>query len=192
VKNDVPALLALSRAELNAIRRDLASSAAPQPICHSFTIRAEAEWDEAEERARLRILVPSLSKHGLDVDAAAGALFVEAWELAMPSKRWASETVPRMCAIADEAGFEYEGWTWEPAGRPGYFKRLRRKFTLAAGLITFAFAIEFAWSWMSGEVRGGSPANIAERVAGVAALILLLSLLISIWFEWQERRKYPR
>ena len=188
MSNDVSEQLELSHEELEFIRADLATKPLPQPICHRFSA-LDAYWNDAEKEARLSALVPALSREGFDVDAAGGILHVQAWELAEPSEEWSAMTVRRLCEIADEAGFAYEGWTWEPAGRPNYLRRVMNGFVILVPLFAFMLVVHLGWSWFSGEEMG-SPATIWTRILGAATFIVIAGLIFAAYCEWEESRKY--
>jgi hypothetical protein len=187
MNNDVAEQLAISSEELQFIREAISSESFPVPICHRFS--ADALWNEAEEKTRLSELVPALSGQGFDVDASGGRFGVEAWELARPSEEWSATTVPKLCAIADEAGFAYDGWTWEPSGRPSYLRRVASGSVIVAPFFGFIFVLQFGWSWLSGEVVG-SPTDIGTRILGAVIFILVGSLAAAAYGEWQDSREY--
>ncbi|HEX8125237.1 MAG TPA: hypothetical protein VF548_06610 [Allosphingosinicella sp.] len=186
MKNDVVEQLAISSEDLQFIRAELSSKPSLQPICHRFS--AHEFLNEVETEACLSALVPALSRQGFDVDAVGGA-FVEAWELARPSEEWSEKTVRKLCAIADEAGFAYDGWTWEPSGRPSYLRRVMSASLFMAPLLGFIFVLHVGWSWTSGEVVG-SPGSLGIRILGAVAFVVIGSLLVAAYTEWQESRKY--
>jgi len=186
MKNDVAEQLAISSEELQFIRAELSSKPLLQPNCHRFS--AHESWNEVETEARLSALVPALSRRGFDVDAAGGA-FVEAWELARPSEEWSETTIRKLCTIADEAGFAYDGWTWEPSGRPSYARRVMSGSLIVAPLVGFMFVLHLGWSWLSGEAVG-SPAGLGIRILGAVTFIVIGSLLLAAYYEWEESRKY--
>ncbi|HYW15000.1 MAG TPA: hypothetical protein VE891_02460 [Allosphingosinicella sp.] len=180
--------LDFSREDLEFIRADLATKPLLQPICHRFSA-PDAYWNPAEQEARLSALVPELSRHGFEVDARGGVSGVEAWELVRPSEEWSARTVVKLCTIADEAGFAYDGWTWEPSGRPSYLRRVMSGTVIFAPLLAFVLVVNLGWSWFSGEVVG-SPANVGIRILGAVTFIAIGSLLWSAYLEWEESRKY--
>lgn len=186
MSNDVSEQLADSREELESIRAELQSKPGPQPICHHFGVNVHLR--EVELEARLSALVPALSRHGFKVDPPGGGL-VQAWELVRPSEEWSENTVRKLCAIADEAGFIYNGWTWEPSGRPSYLSRVKSGALIIAPLLMLWLVIELGWSWFS-RASLGSPVDVGLRILGIAAFIGIASFLASAYYEWEDGRKY--
>jgi hypothetical protein len=106
-----------------------------------------------------------------------------------PSEAWSAKTIPNMCALGDKAGCIYEGWSWEPGGRPSYLHRLRPRIVMIALWLSLVFAIELTLSWLSGDIKGGSAGYIALRIFGTLAVIGIGSFVIAAGLEWQRRGK---
>lgn len=189
MKNDVREMQEFADEELDFARRELKLEQGPQWVEHRFSFPDHIKADSKEERSLVLKLAPLLRSRGLEIDVING-LWVVAWENARLSKSWSDRIVEIMCGIADRAGFEYEGWNWDAAGKPTFLRKtLDGAKAVAFGLVVL-IAIQFTFDGRWDLWIRGSPQDIAVRI-GVSLLgLAAASILIAGVADWWERRKY--
>ena len=70
-----------------------------------------------------------------------------------------------------------------------YLKRLAPR-TIAPAIVLGGFTVvRSSISYFNGDVPGGTPLNIAARIAAVVVLIVALSFLWAAGSDWEDRRK---
>jgi hypothetical protein len=120
INNDPATMLALSVEALAVIAKKAASEEA-QRVCHHFAPYSDAEHREDLLSAPyIGPLVGALEElgSGFDIDVVGGSFGVECSEEVSPTEKWVRLRVPQMCQIAEAAGVHYDGWSWEPSGKP--------------------------------------------------------------------------
>jgi hypothetical protein len=70
-----------------------------------------------------------------------------------------------------------------------YLRRLAPATVAPAIFITAIFGVRIAISYFDGRVAGGTPLNIAARIAGIVLLIAALSFLWAAANDWLEQRE---
>jgi hypothetical protein len=69
--------------------------------------------DQASYNLRAKPLFDALGLP-LDIDYVGGTSGIEAWETAVPTVSWLHARVPALAELANAAGLEFGGWSFEP------------------------------------------------------------------------------